>query len=90
MIITESLHTLKRLPPTKEFVYVKTVDRYFRWYDGEWVEKAKFTVKETIQILGIKKDHACRMINKLYTRDRRSIRLSIDQIKKMKSLLSRT
>ena len=89
MITTESLHTLKRLPPTKEFVYVKTVDRYFRWYDGEWVEKAKFSAKEAMQILGIKKDHAYRLINQLYTRERRSVRLTIDQIKELRSF-SRT
>jgi len=65
MIKLPSLYALKKQPPTQDIVYVKTVNKLYRYIDGEWIERAYYTNAECADILGIKVDRMNRIFNRL-------------------------
>lgn len=65
MIKLQSLYDLKKQPPTQDIVYVKTVNRLYRYIDGEWIERSYYTDKEVADIVGLKVDRVKRMFNRL-------------------------
>ncbi|HTJ52547.1 MAG TPA: hypothetical protein VL443_23970 [Cyclobacteriaceae bacterium] len=85
MQIINSLHDLKKHPPTSDTVYVKTAKKLF-WYDFQlhgWIAKTYFTSLEVSAILGLKHDKIQRMIRHLEIRRRmnRSENMGYDDLK---------
>jgi len=65
MIRVSSLYDLKTQPPTNDIVFVKTVNKLYRYIDGEWIERAYYTTEEIANILGVSVDRMRRVLIRL-------------------------
>lgn len=65
MIKLQSLYDLKKQPPTQDIVHVKTVNKLYRYIDGEWIERVYYTTEDVANILGLKTDRVRRILAKL-------------------------
>ena len=53
MIKLNTLFELKKHPPSSEVVFVKSVNKLYRNFDGEWIERAYYSEKDVSEIFGI-------------------------------------
>jgi len=88
---------LLSVSPTSKYVLIESIDKIFQYDNGEWMEKAYFTVHEIAEITGMTTDKVHQFIDKMGLRAktaRRSkfIRLNLRQLrvifftKKMRNL----
>ena len=67
----ESLFELKRLHPTTDLVYVKSIKKFYRHQDGGWIEKRYFSALEMCAILKVNRLALQHMVNNLGIRRRK-------------------
>lgn len=70
MIRLKTLRDLKKQQPVTEIVYVKSVNKMFRCHDGEWIERAYYTLDEVSNILNVPRRSALYIMKKIGIRPR--------------------
>lgn len=53
MIKLNTLFELKKHPPVPDVVYVRSIKKLYRNFDGEWIERAYYTIKDVADIFNI-------------------------------------